>query len=110
MPLPADDAVSRRDHTLVRMRRTSRWITAAAVAAAVTLGSAFAHALPARHGTARAAAVTPAGPGAGQARRAGQGPARHHRPARRHHHLSPPPQPPAPTSTPTPPPVVSGGS
>jgi hypothetical protein len=111
MPLPADDAVSRRDGTLARTRRASRWITAAAIAAAVILGSAFAHALPGHH-TAAQAATTPARPGGAGPQ--GQQPARHHHAgSRRHRHLQPAPQPPAqptPTSTPTPPPVVSGGS
>lgn len=125
MPLPADDAVTRRDETLARTRRASRWITAAAIAAAVTLGTAFAHALPGHHATAQAA-TAPGQPGGSGAPGAGQHPARHHHPAGHHHHgshqrrghqqLTPPPQPPAsspapqPTSTPTPPPVVSGGS
>jgi hypothetical protein len=124
MPPPADDAVSRRDETLLRTRRASRWITVAAVTAAVGFGTAFAHAVPG-HSTTAQAATSPGRAGAGAARRSGPGPgpsrhrlaAGHH--GRRHHgrhHLQPPPQPPAsspapqPPSTPTPPPVVSGGS
>ena len=64
MPLPADDAVTRRDETLARTRRASRWITAAAIAAAVALGTAFAHALPGHHATAQAA-TAPASAGGG---------------------------------------------
>lgn len=114
MPLPADDAVSRRDDTLARTRRASRWITTAAIAAAVTLGGAFAQALPGHHAPAQAAR-TPARPGGSGPD--GQQPARQHhagsRKHRNHRHLQPAPQPPAqppPASTPTPPPVVSGGS
>ncbi len=120
MPLPADDAVARRDEILARTRRASRWITAAAIAAAVTLGSAFAHALPGHHAAAQAATAPGEAGGSGapgaspRPHRARQHPAG--RWQRSHRHLTPPPQPPAsspapqPTSTPTPPPVVSGGS
>jgi hypothetical protein len=120
MPPPADDAVSRRDETLLRTRRASRWITVAAVTAAVGFGTAFAHALPG-HGPTAQAATSPGRAGADAARRSVQGPGpSRHRPAashhgRRHHgrhHLQPPASSPAPQppSTPTPPPVVSGGS
>jgi hypothetical protein len=114
MPLPANDAVSRRDDTLARTRRASRWITMAAIAAAVTLGSAFAHALPGHYAT-----TAPGQAGSSGAHRPVQGArtSRHHHGAshqhKSRHQLQPSPQPPAqppPTSTPTPPPVVSGGS
>jgi hypothetical protein len=121
MPLPAGDAIVRRDDTLARTRRASRWITTAAIATAVTLGAAFAHALPGHHATAQAATATGRAGGSGP-QGASQRPRRsrhqhgagHHHKSR--HHLAPPPRPPAssqapqPTSTPTPPPVVSGGS
>jgi hypothetical protein len=115
MPLPAADAVSRRDEALARTRRATRWMTTAAIAAAVVLSSAFAHALPGHHGVAPAATSSrPAGsqPRAGHGqgtagRRAGDG--RRHR-HRKHHHLQPPAQPPSPPPPSSPPPVVSGGS
>jgi hypothetical protein len=121
MPLPADDAVTRRDDALARTRRASRWITTAAIAAAVTLGAAFAHALPGHHGTAQAA-TAPASAGGrtqGAGTHGGRHPARHQHAGshhhRNHHHLQPATQPPThapapPPSTPPPPPVVSGGS
>lgn len=114
MPLPADDAVSRRDETLVRTRRASRWITAAAITAAVAFSSAFAHALPGHHVTAQSA-TSPA-QSAGSPAPSGHGTSRHHASARRrhkrHHHLQPPAQSPSqpPPSPPSPPTVVSGGS
>jgi hypothetical protein len=114
MPLPADDPVSRRDETLARTRRASRWITTAALAAAVFLGAAFAHALPGHHVTAQAAPATPARAGGSGAQGASQrtGTPRHHARATHHHHhkarLQPPSQPPA--STPAPPQTGSGGS
>jgi hypothetical protein len=114
MPLPAGDAIRRRDQVLARTRRASRWITAVAIAASVGIGGAVAHALPGRHPAAQAAtAPDPASSSGGQ--RAGQGPdrRRHHSAAshhhkRHHHHLRPPAQPPSPS--PSPPAVVSGGS
>jgi hypothetical protein len=113
MPLPAADAVSRRDEALARTRRATRWMTTAAIAAAVVLSSAFAHALPGHHAVAPAA--TSSRPAGSQAR-AGQGPAgsqagagRRHRRHRKHHHLQPPAQPPSPSPSSSPP-VVSGGS
>ena len=113
MPLPAGDAIRRRDQVLARTRRASRWITAVAIAASVGIGGAVAHALPGRHPTAQSAtARDPASSSGGQ--RAGQGTdrQRHHSAARHHHqhhhHLRPPAQPPSPS--PSPPPVVSGGS
>lgn len=110
MPLPADDAVSRRDETLARTRRASRWITAAAITAAVAFSSAFAHALPGHHVSAQAVA-SPARPAASPAR-SGPGTSRQRPSARRrhkrHHHLQPPAQ--SPSSPPSPPTVVSGGS
>jgi hypothetical protein len=111
MPLPADDAVSRRDDTLARTRRASRWMTVAASAAAVAFGAAFAHALPGHHVTAQAATS--------QARTGGsraQGPGPSRRPANAthghgaRHRLQPPAQPPAQPPPNPPPPVVSGGS
>jgi hypothetical protein len=109
MPLPADDAAGRRDETLARTRRASRWITAAAVAAAVAFGTAFAHALPGHHVTAQAA-TSPAR--AAGSRPPGTQVRQHARAHKGHHHLRPPAQPPtqAPPSPPPPPPVVSGGS
>lgn len=115
MPLPADDAVSRRDETLARTRRASRWITAAAITAAVAFSSAFAHALPGHHVSAQAA-TSPARSAASPARSRGPGTSRQHASARRrhkrHHHLQPPAQSPSqpPPSPPPPPTVVSGGS
>jgi hypothetical protein len=113
MPLPAGDAIRRRDQVLARTRRASRWITAVAIAASVGIGGAVAHALPGRHPTAQSATARgPASNSGGQ--RAGQGTdrRRHHSAAshhhKRHHHLRPPAQPPSPS--PSPPPVVSGGS
>jgi hypothetical protein len=116
MPLPAADAVSRRDEALARTRRATRWMTTAAIAAAVVLSSAFAHALPGHH--ALAPAATSSRPAGSQARAGhGQGTAgrqaaagRRHRKHRKHHHLQPPAQPPAPPPPSSPPPVVSGGS
>ena len=113
MPLPVADAVSRRDETLARTRQATRWMTTAAIAAAVVLSSAFAHVLPGHHATARAATSTPqAGSPAHEGH--GQGTSRHHASAgrrhRRHHHLQPPAQPPSQPPPSTPPPVVSGGS
>jgi hypothetical protein len=113
MPLPAGDAIRRRDQLLARTQLASRWITAVAITASVGIGGAVAHALPGRHPTARAAtARDPASSSGGQ--RAGQGTdrRRHHSAAshhhKGHHHLRPPAQPPSPS--PSPPPVVSGGS
>jgi hypothetical protein len=113
MPLPAGDAIRRRDQVLARTRRASRWITAVAIAASVGIGGAVAHALPGRHPAAQAA--TARGPASGSGRqRAGHGTdrRRHHSAASHHHHghhhLRPPAQPPSPS--PSPPPVVSGGS
>jgi hypothetical protein len=113
MPLPVADAVSRRDETLARTRLATRWMTTAAIAAAVVLSSAFAHALPGHHATVRAATSPPQ---AGSPAHAGhsQGTSRHHASAgrrhRRHHRLQPPAQPPSQPPPSTPPPVVSGGS
>jgi hypothetical protein len=114
MPLPVADAVSRRDETLARTRRATRWMTTAAIAAAVVLSSAFAHALPGHHAAVQAAA-SPARTAGSRGRTShGQGTARQHASAgrrhRRHHHLRPPSQPPSPSPPSTPPPVVSGGS
>jgi hypothetical protein len=113
MPLPAGDAIRRRDQVLARTRRASRWVTAVAIAASVGIGGAVAHALPGRHPAAQAAtARDPASSSGGQ--QAGQGTdrRRHHSAASHHHHghhhLRPPAQPPSPS--PSPPPVVSGGS
>jgi hypothetical protein len=115
MPLPVADAVSRRDETLARTRQATRWMTTAAIAAAVVLSSAFAHALPGHHATARMGTSPP--PQAGSPAHEGhsQGTSRHHagagrRHRRHHHHLQPPAQPPSPPPPSPPPPVVSGGS
>ena len=115
MPLPAADAVSRRDEALARTRRATRWMTTAAIAAAVVLSSAFAHALPGHHAVAPATTTSRpgrqpgrAGHGQGTAGRHGAG--RRHRRHRKHHHLQPPAQPPSPPPPSSPPPVVSGGS
>ena len=66
MPLPAGDAIRRRDQVLARTRRASRWITAVAIAASVGIGGAVAHALPGRHPAAQAATAR------GPARRSGE--------------------------------------
>lgn len=116
MPLPADDAVSRRDETLARTRRASRWITAAAITAAVVFSSAFAHALPGHHVSAQAATSPARSAGSPAPSGRGPGTARHHASARRrhkrHHHLQSPAQAPSqpPPSPPPSPTVVSGGS
>ena len=77
MPLPAADAVSRRDEALARTRRATRWMTTAAIAAAVVLSSAFAHALPGHHAVAparrpRGRPAARPGPATARARRAGR--------------------------------------
>src|SRR5712692_3591609 len=109
MPLPADDAVSRRDQTLARTRQASRLITTAAITAAVGLGGAFAHALPG-HATAQAATGECQAGGGAQNAGQGQRPSRQRR-AASHHHLQPPASSPAPppASTPSPPPPVTSG-
>ncbi len=114
MPLPAGDAIRRRDQVLARTRRASRWITAVAIAASVGIGGAVAHALPGRHPAAQAATARGPARRSGE-QRAGQGtgrPRHHHSAAghhhRGHHHLRPPARPPSPS--PSPPSVVSGGS
>src|ERR1700729_4149790 len=70
MPLPAGDAIRRRDHVLARTRLASRWITAAAIAASVGIGGAGAHALPRPHppppAAAGPAAVSVAEPAGGR--------------------------------------------
>ena len=122
MPLSAFQAARRRDQRLVRTRRATLWVAGGAAAAALGLGTMFAHALPGhqapaagpRSGAATAgarpqgpqprgappASTKPQGASAGRAKAHGSKP--------QHSPLSQPTA--APSTTPASPQAVSGGS
>lgn len=109
MPFPAHGAAARRDSKLLRIRKLSLWITGGATAASITLGAAFAYALPG-HSYSSAPPTSSSGSSGTPGQRSPAAPV--HATGGHSHRtrLAPPRQQPAPAPTQTQPVVTSGGS